>query len=164
MKATFSWIKNTLFCLQFSPQNAENRISGLWNLKNFWGSTPTDLLPRKRGLTAPLRYSRLLYWNLLATSIIFFCFIETPVLDAGEVWKCERRSSLAREFSCALLCSLETESFLVGYPPETNEKKWQCLLFWDINAHPFHFLLKLLHVVTHWTSEIKETTWMCMSL
>ena len=43
-------------------------------------------------------------------------------------------------------------------PQKQMKKKWQCLLFWDINAHPFHFLLKLLHVVTHWTSEIKETT------
>ena len=82
MKATFSRIKNTLFCPQFSPQNAENRILGLWNFKLFWVSTPPDplLLPRKRGLMAPCWYSRLLYSNLLATSI----FIETTA--SGFPW------------------------------------------------------------------------------
>ena len=76
MKATFSWIKNTLFCPQFSPQNAESRILGLWNFTVFWESSPRDLLPpRKRGLTAPCWYSRLLYSNLLAISIFIS---ETP--------------------------------------------------------------------------------------
>ena len=31
LKVTFSWMKNTPFCPQISPQNAENRILGLWN-------------------------------------------------------------------------------------------------------------------------------------
>ena len=68
--------------------------------------------------------------------------------------KCEQARdglSLARELSCGLHYSPETESLLAGYPPETNEKinnnnnnktTGKSLLFWDINAHPFHFLLK----------------------
>ena len=31
LKVTFSWMKNTPFCPQISPQNAESRILGLWN-------------------------------------------------------------------------------------------------------------------------------------
>ena len=51
MKAIFSWMKNTLFCTQFSPQNTGNRILGLWNSKMFLQSMPPDL-PRRRGPTA----------------------------------------------------------------------------------------------------------------
>ena len=64
-----------LFYPQFSPQNAENRILGLWNFKIFWISMPLDPLPhpiRKRGLTAPCWYSQLLYSNLLATSNFYW--------------------------------------------------------------------------------------------
>ena len=75
MKAIFSWKKNRLYCSQFSPRNTGNLILGLQISKIFWGSTPPDP-PRRRGLTAPCWYSRLLYSNLLATSII----IETPGL------------------------------------------------------------------------------------
>ena len=32
MKITFSWMKNTLSCPQFSPQNTENRIWGIWKI------------------------------------------------------------------------------------------------------------------------------------
>ena len=73
----FEW-KNALFRFKFSPQNTENRILGLWKFKIFWGSLPpeTPLPPQKRGPMAPCWYSRLLYSNLLATSII----IETPVV------------------------------------------------------------------------------------
>ena len=39
------------------------------------------------------------------------------------MWIARGGLSLAREFSCALLRSPETESFLAGYPPETIEKK-----------------------------------------
>ena len=74
MKALFSWKKNRLYCSQFCPRNTGKLILGLWNSKIFWESTPPDP-PRRRGLTAPCWYSRLLYPNLLATSII----IETPV-------------------------------------------------------------------------------------
>ena len=74
MKALFSWKKNRLNCSQFCPRNTGKLILGLWNSKIFWESTPPDP-PRRRGLTAPCWYSRLLYPNLLATSII----IETPV-------------------------------------------------------------------------------------
>ena len=71
-------MKQALSCPQFSPQKAENHILRLWNLKFSCRSTPPDPLPspRKRGLTVPCWYSRLLYSNLLATSL----FIETPVL------------------------------------------------------------------------------------
>ena len=65
MKATFSWMKNTLSCPQFRLQHTENRIWGSWKI--FWD--PPPLPPRKRGLMAPWRYSRLLYSNLPATSI-----------------------------------------------------------------------------------------------
>ena len=75
MKATFSWLKNTLFCSQFSPQNTENRILRVWNFAVFWGSTTPDPLPlEKKGITATYWYSQLLYSNLLVTSI----FIEIP--------------------------------------------------------------------------------------
>ena len=69
---------NVLSCPQFSPQNAENRILGLWNFKLFWGSTPTDLPPLsyKKGTNGPfsIRSVILFNWNLLATLIFF----ETP--------------------------------------------------------------------------------------
>lgn len=32
MKVTFSWMKNTLSCPQFSPQNTENLIWGIWQI------------------------------------------------------------------------------------------------------------------------------------
>ena len=80
MKAIFSWMKNTLFCSQFSPWNTGNGSLGLWNSKMLWGSMPPGPPPlpphpRKRGLMAPCWYSRLLYSKLLATSVI----IESPV-------------------------------------------------------------------------------------
>ena len=78
------------FVLKFIPQNAKNRILGLWNFKTFWARTCPDPLtpsppplPRKRGPAAACWYSRLLYSNLLATSI----FIESP-LKGGAY--CER--------------------------------------------------------------------------
>ena len=70
MRAIFSWMKNTLFCSQFSPWNTGNGILGLWNSKMLWGSTPPlpgppplPPHPRKRGLMASCWYSRLLYSN-----------------------------------------------------------------------------------------------------
>ena len=33
----FSWMKNTFFCSQFSPQNTGNHILGLWNSNIFLG-------------------------------------------------------------------------------------------------------------------------------
>ena len=42
--------------------------------------------------------------------------------------KCEKARGvppLARELSCGLPYSPETENLLAGYPPETNEKKKQ---------------------------------------
>ena len=65
--------ENILFCPWFNTQNAGNRISGLWNFKIFWGSTPLDP-PRKRGLTVSCWYSQILFSNLLATSF----YMETP--------------------------------------------------------------------------------------
>ena len=78
--------KTRSFVLKFIPQDAENRILGLWNFKIFWARTCPDPLPtplRKKGSAALCLYSRLLYSNLLATSI----FIETP-LKGGAY--CER--------------------------------------------------------------------------
>ena len=50
MKATCPWMKNMLFCPQFTPQKAENRILGLWNFKMFWEARPqTPPAPRKKG-------------------------------------------------------------------------------------------------------------------
>ena len=79
LKALFSWKKKKKTgsgVLNLVPGILENLILGLWNSKIFWESTPPDP-PRRRGLTAHCWYSRLLYSNLLATSII----IETPELD-----------------------------------------------------------------------------------
>ena len=116
MKATFSWIKNKLFFPQVSPQNSEIRILGLWNFKIFWGSMPPDPLPpRKRGLTAPCWYSRLLDSNLLATSI----FIETP----GYVFELKQHYSLL----CYLLSS-ETWGQLT-WIALTDKSSHQCPLF-----------------------------------
>ena len=53
MKAVFSWMKNTLFCLHVSPRNTGNRILGVWNSKIFWGGACFQTPPRRRGLTAP---------------------------------------------------------------------------------------------------------------
>ena len=75
MKAIFSWKKSRLYCFQFSPWNTGNLILGLRNSKIFWGSTPPDP-PRRRGLTAPCWYSRLLncYWNPWA-SVVAWTFL-----------------------------------------------------------------------------------------
>lgn len=59
------------------------------------------------------------------------------------MWEGERRSSLAREFSCALLCSSETESFLAGYPPETNEKKMAMLTVLGYKCPSFSFPVEI---------------------
>ena len=43
------------FFLKFSPQNAENRILGLWNFKILWGRTHANPLPpKKKGTNGPL--------------------------------------------------------------------------------------------------------------
>ena len=70
-------MKHTLFCRQFCPQNAENRILGLLNFKPFEKHVPRQFPPPhlQKGTNDPLWYSRLSYSNLLGTSI----FIETPV-------------------------------------------------------------------------------------
>ena len=70
-------MKTRSFVLKFNPQKAENRILGLWSVKISHSRTRLDPVfpPKRRGLTAPCWYSRLLDSNLLATSI----FIETPV-------------------------------------------------------------------------------------
>ena len=60
--------------------------------------------------------------------------------------KCEKARgvlSLAREFSCALLCSSETESFLAGYPPETNEKKMAMLTVLGYKCPSFSFPVEI---------------------
>ena len=62
-------MENLLFSTQFSPLNAGNRLLGFCNVKIFWGSMPQTPLENM-----DCWYSRLLYSNLLATSI----FIETP--------------------------------------------------------------------------------------
>ena len=69
-------MENLLFYTQFSPLNAGNRLLRLCNFKILWGNMPPDT-PWK----IDCWYSRLLYSNLLATSII----IETPVLCAYTV-------------------------------------------------------------------------------
>ena len=51
MKAACSWMRDTLFCHQFSPQNAKNHILRLWSVKIFWGSMP---LADTIGQTCPL--------------------------------------------------------------------------------------------------------------
>ena len=63
-KATFSEMKKHTICTQFSPLHAENCI--------LEAACPQN--PRGMELTTPCWYSRVLYSNLLATSII----IETP--------------------------------------------------------------------------------------
>ena len=60
MKATFSWMKYTLFRSQFSPQNTENRIIGLWNFRTFWGNTSPNR-PRKKGTNGHLLIARVGY-------------------------------------------------------------------------------------------------------
>ena len=68
-KATFSEMKKHTLCTQFSPLHAENCILGQISK----GSMPPDP-PWGMELTTPCWYSRVLYSNLMATSII----IETP--------------------------------------------------------------------------------------
>ena len=105
MKASFSWMRDTLFCQQFSPQNAESCIFGLWNVKIFWGSIPPNPLPhhRKSRLMAPCWYSRLLYSNLPANSI----FIETPDSKRGFSFK--------RKHNCCLLLLLNFLGCHINY-------------------------------------------------
>ena len=67
--------KTHSFVLKFSPQNAEDRILGLWKFKKFLGQNtpkPPPHPPRKRGLMALCSYSWLLYSNLLATSSFYW--------------------------------------------------------------------------------------------
>ena len=95
--------KNILFCPWFNTQNAGNRISGLWNFKIFWGSTPLDP-PRKRGLTVPCWYSRILFSNLPATSF----YMGTP----GTALIAFPTDNLDFRILCALL-SIQSECSLL---------------------------------------------------
>ena len=63
-------MENSLFYTQFSLLNAGNRLLGLCNFNISWGSN----CPQTPLENVDCWYSRLLYSNLLATSI----FIETP--------------------------------------------------------------------------------------
>ena len=85
MKAACSWMRDTLFCHQFSPQNAKNHILRLWSVKIFWGGMPPNPLAhhRKKGRTVPCWYSWLIYSNLPVTSI----FIKTPDGKRGFFFK-----------------------------------------------------------------------------
>ena len=79
LKARFSSMKNTLFCLKFSPQDAENSILGLWRFKIFWRRTRTDNLlppsPLDKGTNGLLLIQSVTPFKpTLATPI----FIETP--------------------------------------------------------------------------------------
>ena len=53
--------RTMLFCPQFIPQNAGNRIFGLWNFKIFWGFMPPDPC-RKRGLVNTVSISIQTHW------------------------------------------------------------------------------------------------------
>ena len=88
MKTAFSWMKSRLFCSQFNPRNTGNCILGFWNSKIFWGNKPPDPL-RRKGLLAACRCSRLLYSNLLATSILLKplqAYMYVYALSLLEVW------------------------------------------------------------------------------
>ena len=137
ISATFSCIKNKLFCPQFSPENSEIRILGLWNFKIFWGSTPPrpppprPPPPRKRGLTPPCRYSRLLYSNLLPTSFL----IETPeVVRAFAFYQCRLGCNHDVDDACGLklllVLSLAWRGFSLGTP---------VFLSWKTNISKFNF-------------------------
>ena len=117
LKPTFPWMKTRSFVLKFNPQKAENRILGLWNVKISHSRTRLDPVfpPKRRGLTAPCWYSRLLDSNLLATSI----FIETP----GYVFELKQQYSLL----CYLLSS-ETWGQLT-WIALTDKSSHQCPLF-----------------------------------
>ena len=65
--------KYTLFCTQFSALNTGDRILGHQNFEIFKDYRPSDP-SRRRGVKASFGCRRLLFSNLLATSI----FIETP--------------------------------------------------------------------------------------
>ena len=45
MEAIFSWMKNTLFCSQFSPWNTGNGMLGLWNSKMLGGGEHVPRVP-----------------------------------------------------------------------------------------------------------------------
>ena len=117
LKPTFPWMKTRSFVLKFNPQKAENRILGLWNVKISHSRMRLDPVfpPKRRGLTAPCWYSRLLDSNLLATSI----FIETP----GYVFELKQQYSLL----CYLLSS-ETWGQLT-WIALTDKSSHQCPLF-----------------------------------
>ena len=117
LKPTFPWMKTCSFVLKFNPQKAENHILGLWNVKISHSRIRPDPIfpPKRRGLTAPCWYSRLLDLNLLATSI----FIETP----GYVFELKWQYSLL----CYLLSS-ETWGQLAGIAL-TDKSSHQCPLF-----------------------------------
>ena len=72
LKATFSWMKNTLFC----PQIWSPELLGLWNFKIFWGGTRLNPPPPplEKGTSGPLLVQSVTLSKPLATSI----FIETP--------------------------------------------------------------------------------------
>ena len=77
MRAIFSWMKNTLFCSQFSPWNTGNGILGLWNSKMLGGehaprvptSTPT---PQKKGTNGPLLIQSVTLFRT-AGYFIYYC-------------------------------------------------------------------------------------------
>ena len=70
-------MENSLFYSQVSPLNA-GRLLGLCNFKIFWESMPQK--PFEKVGSVGCWYSRLLYSNLLPTSI----FIETPGVESLE--------------------------------------------------------------------------------
>ena len=57
--------RTTLFCPQFIPQSAGNRIFGLWNFKIFWGFMPPDPC-RKRSLVNTVGNSIQTHWLLVS--------------------------------------------------------------------------------------------------
>ena len=66
-------MKNTLFCPQFSPQNAANNILGLPIFKIFWGST-SPRPPPPSGTNMPVLIQSVTLFN----STVYFNFYWNP--------------------------------------------------------------------------------------
>ena len=98
------------FFLKFSPQNAENRILGLWNFKILWGRTHANPLPpKKKGTNGPL----LIQSFTLFTPAGYFNFYWNPCsmeflqlrCYADVIWRGNRREkSAAMKFGLLDFC------------------------------------------------------------
>ena len=120
LKATFSWMKNVLFCTQFSPQNAGNHIKGFdaflmeHALNPPRGQINAPLLIQSGTLFKPAGYFNY-YWN---PCILFQWPINLPFLGLPQPQHFIGSSSLLQCYRMDTLMKLLNSFFYK--PPKTS--------------------------------------------